>query len=455
MMRAFMVVFLFATTCGFAEPEIFTGRRVGDGISSWEDLGALPLCLANERIGPEGSPVGGFCVDRNTPNEAVCNADDDCGARERCVCGRCTVQYCTTNGECGRGWSCSFTDHRCVRPCGDDADCEGAAFCRNGGCTGRCGSDDDCAAGEICGGMGRCVVADCADDSGCLSSEICKVQRVPRATAEPTVLASEDGTEIVMWLELANATGSERAIWRAVSADGLAFLLDPASPVLEDGGDARAPSVLRIDNGYRLYYETATGISVADSPDGVSFGTPTQVIPGDYHAPAAAATGSDVLVYVEVGDRDAIALWRGSGAPAVVFRPEDAIDPVLWRAVERVGSPYVLVEESSLGPATVRLWFDAFGTESGASIQFGEIVAIPPNDSLGYAAAPASDPGAFVSYPWNPILDRVVAFLDHRAERSPAVVRLPGTESWLLYYGGWSADGTQAEGIGVARNPPR
>jgi hypothetical protein len=270
------------------------------------------------------------------------------------------------------------------------------------------------------------------------------VQREPRATAEPTVLADDAG--YTLWLEMSNAVGSERAIWRAISDDGVSYRFEPAAdPVLEDAGDARAPSVVRDASGWALYYETGAGIRMARSADGIAFDAPTTPLAGDWHAPAAVvAPGGATLVFVQ----------DGTGAPRAVYAPADVTDPVLWRAVERVGSPYALVESGPLGAPTLRLWFDAFGTESGSSVQFGEIVAIPPNDSIGFASAPASDPAALATYPFNPVFDRVVAFLEHRAERGPAVVRVPGREAYLLYYGGGKADGSEVEGLGVARNPP-
>jgi hypothetical protein len=103
----------------------------------------------------------------------------------------------------------------------------------------------------------------------------------------------------------------------------------------------------------------------------------------------------------------------------------------------------------------VRLWFDAFGAESGDSVQFGMVVPLPPNDSIGYAAAPLDDPAALVTYPYNPVFDRVEAFLDHRAELAPAVVADPDGTHWFLYYGAGSADGMVDEGVGAALTPPR
>jgi hypothetical protein len=157
---------------------------------------------------------------------------------------------------------------------------------------------------------------------------------------------------------------------------------------------------------------------------------------------------------VQRGAREGLALWRGSGAPVEVFAPDDATLPELWRDVTQVGSPFALVDDS-LGLPTVRLWFDAFGAESGDSIQFGMTVPLPPTDSIGYASAQAADPTDLVAYPYNPVFDRVEAFLNHRAEIAPAVVEDPSGEVWFLYYGASSADGTVQEGIGVARNPPR
>jgi hypothetical protein len=161
-------------------------------------------------------------------------------------------------------------------------------------------------------------------------------------------------------------------------------------------------------------------------------------------------------VYVERGARGGLALWRGTGEPEDVFGTAEATLPELWRDVSLVGSPYVLVDDGSdLGLPAVRVWFDAFGAESGDSVQFGEVVPLPPNDSIGYCSGPLADPTRLVSYPYNPVFDRVVAFLDHRAEIAPAVVRDPDGEVWFLYYGAASADGMTQEGIGVAVNPPR
>lgn len=459
-MRRPGLIFLLCSLygCGFAPNDSLTGRRIGEGISPWLDLGAVELCLGNDRIGPEGSAVGGFCVGVNMPPERICSTNGDCASREECVCGRCTVKYCSANSECGPLHACSFSDHRCLPSCRAAEDCTGAnEICSAGLCKGRCGTDADCQFGEVCGGQSRCVVAACDQDGDCHSSEICKVQRVPRATDEPSVMAlpaerSGESPLFVMYLEMADATGQGQ-IWRSRSRDGISYRFDPATPVLT--ATAHAPSIVQLAGGYRLYVETAAGIEMAESRDGKNFGALSMAIPGDYHAPAAVATASGVLVYVEVGERRGVALWSGAGTPQPVFGPDQATDPELWRSVEKVGSPFALLETSALGEPTVHLWFDAFGRESGTSIQFGMPVELPANDSIGFASARATRPGELATYPWNPVFDRTVAFLQHRGERAPAVVRVPGQETFFLYYSGSSTDGTEHDGIGVAIDPPR
>jgi hypothetical protein len=450
---------LVCAGCGLAPQDSLTGRRAADGIAPWQDLGAIELCLGNERVGPEGSATGGLCVDRNTPPERTCNTDADCATRELCSCGRCTVKFCSSNAECGRGRACAFSERRCLPTCRVDTDCpEENELCSGGMCRALCGSVADCQTGEICGRNNRCVVATCAGGADCQAGEICRVQRVPRATGQPSALALPPpnpalAPSFVLYLEMADLSGLVTQVWRATSPDGIHFRFDPAQPVL--AGPARAPSAVVVGERVRLYHEVAAGVAVAESQDGVAFGPASLVIPGDYRAPGAAVTpAGGVLVYVQIADRRGIALWSGAGAPQPVFSAAHATDPVLWREVERVGSPAALVEAGVLEEPTVHLWFDAYGKESGPSVQFGEVVEMPPNDSIGFASTRLAAPLELRSYPFNPVFDRIVAFLAHRAELAPSVVRVPGERRYLLYYSGASGDGQEQDGIGVAVNPP-
>jgi hypothetical protein len=451
------IVALLAAGCGLAPNESFTGKRVADGVAAWRDLGSVELCLGNGRVGPGGSAVGGLCADRNLPVERTCNRDDECRTREVCMCGRCTIKYCSSNAECGPGRACAFSERRCLPTCLTDDDCpEGDEFCSAGVCRARCGADPDCQTGEVCGANNRCVVATCARDEDCAASEICRVQRLPRAAGQPSALAltDEGGALLVLYLEMEDELATRREVFRATSRDGLRFRFDPARPVI--AGPARAPSAVEVGGRVRLYHEVDGGIALAESDDGVSFGAARLILPGDYRAPGAAVTpAGDTLVYVQVGDRRGISLFTGSGAPTPVLAPAQATDPELWRQVERVGSPAALVDLGPLGEPAVHLWFDAFGKESEASIQFGEVVEIPPNDSIGFASTRLSRPTELLPYPYNPIFDRIVAFLEHRAELAPSVVKVPGEDRYLLYYSGASGDGMEQDGLGVAENPPR
>jgi hypothetical protein len=302
-----------------------------------------------------------------------------------------------------------------------------------------------------------CITDPCTDDAQCQGDEHCETQREPRVVAGPTVLAAPDGDPdappFAMWVEMSHRTADDRAIWRAISNDGVSWRFAPADPVLEDAGDAHDPSVAFLGGEYHLLYERTGGIAEAIGSDGVSFGAPSTYLSGDVHAPAATpGPDGELMVFVEVGAREGIGLVTG-GTVVTILEPFDVTDPILWREVQTIGSPYILVDETELGEPTVRLWFDAFGEESASAVQFGEMVPTPPNDSIGYASAPAGEPARMVVWPFNPIFDRVLTFLEHRAERSPAVVRVPGTEAYFLYYEGSSTDGTEQDGLGVARTP--
>lgn len=457
-MRALLCLSLCA--CGLAPNDSFTGKREGTGIAAWRDVGSVELCLGNDRVGPGGSAVGGLCRDRNSPTETTCNNDGECRTREMCMCGRCTIKFCTANPECGPRHACVFSEKRCLPTCLVDDDCpEGDEFCSAGVCRSRCGADEDCQTGEVCGSNNRCVVATCAKDGDCASTEVCSIQRMPRATGQPSALAFADENPalpptFVLYLEMADAVGPAIHVWRATSKDGLSFRFDPARPLFDS--EARAPSAVTVDGKVRLYYEVAGGISYAESLDGSSFGAAQLVIPGDFHAPGAAVGPSgQVLVYVQVGDRRGVSLWSGSGNPVPVLAAQQVTDPEMWRAVQLVGSPSALIETSPLGEPAVHLWFDAFGKESGPSIQFGQVVELPANDSIGEAGALLSRPTELRTYAYNPVFDRIIAFLEHRAELAPTVVKVPGEDRYLMYFSGGSADGKEADGIGVAENPPQ
>lgn len=451
-----LALVLFGLGCGFGPQDDFSGRRAGDGIAPWTDLGPVQMCLGNQLIGPPESPPGGFCKDINTGQEP-CLGDSQCGSRESCVCGRCTLQYCTAASDCSIGRVCSFGERRCDIPCARNSDCRAdREECMNAVCRGRCFEDTDCQNGEVCNSQNVCIGVSCADDSRCLASERCELQQLPRVAVEPSVLARARPGEpvFVMWLELSDVIEqSRRAIYRARSDDGLHYVIDPAEPVIDDRGAAHAPAVVRVGDEIVIFYEQGDGaqIRVARSADGISFGEPTTALTGTPGGAAAVRAPSAVVLpdgrvalYYQVGDGAAISLAMGASLDALPFAqgtpvltPRDVEDPPqsppgnttgpgeqFWIDIETVRSPHALLTPSPRGAPSLRLWFSAFGHESNDTFQFGDTIPVPPNYSIGYAAAGIETPDVLTLWPYNPVFDRVRAFLEHRSELAPAVVQL-------------------------------
>ncbi|HTM20352.1 MAG TPA: hypothetical protein VL172_07595, partial [Kofleriaceae bacterium] len=209
--------------------------------------------------------------------------------------------------------------------------------------------------------------------------------------------------------------------------------------------------------GWALYYQQGDGAAIryAASTDGQSFAAPATVITGGAGAAAVRAPSAvlredgSVLLYYEVGSGAGVALASGLlGAPlggSVVLQPADIEDPPgpgtapqFWVDIGALRSPHAALTRGPAGHS-LRLWFSAFGRESGDSYQFGEVIPIDPNDSIGYAAASEDAPGVLEPWPFNPIFDRVEAFVDHRSELAPGVVQRTDRSgvplaSYLLYY---------------------
>lgn len=455
-MRA-LILLIFTAACGLAPSPDFTGTRAGDGIAPWKDLGPVEVCFGDQFLGPPASPPGGFCESVDTP-QSPCATDGDCRSREACVCGRCTVAYCSAASDCGDDRVCSFSEHRCDKKCSITDECAAKEDCFNGTCRGRCRTTTDCQGGEVCNSLNYCVVAACADASTCLGGETCRVQRTPRQALEPDAIAGDEGpARVVLYVELADPFQLDhRHIYRAASPDGRLFTVSPPTPILDDGLDDRAPSVVKTDAGWFLYYEWNAGaeLRVARSADGVTFSSPVTALVGGM-GPSAARAPSAVLlpdgtiaVYYQIGDGAAIGLAIGAPggkltARGPVLRPQDVIVPKgdpgapFWTDVVAITSPHAAITTSASGPS-LRLWFSAFGHESADSLQFGTIVPIPPNYSIGYASGSLAAPDQLTAWPFGPVYDRVDAFLDHRDDLDPAVVQLrtggAPDAAYLLYY---------------------
>jgi hypothetical protein len=483
MLAAALLGVVVGRGCGFGPSDSFTGRRIGDGVAPYTDQGEVRVCAGNDRLGPPTSLPGGYC-DKATPG-APCDADADCRSRERCVCGVCTVQFCSSSSECGFGRVCSFVDSRCDRPCASKVDCVKGESCINQVCrSGPCTADTQCQTGERCGTATprRCVVDPCDSDAACsmFPGRFCKVQRRPRTAREPTVmLDTRLERPFVMFLSL-DEPGGLTAIYRADSDDGKSFRLDPAdravlSPGAGDGNKVDAPSVIRAADGTLSMYFEVGGVSIAraSSPDGRVWTRSGSVLTASQSwegarvgAPAAAlARSGHTLLFYEGGTAAGIGLaiapagstsFTRAGTDGRVLSPAQATDPVLWRGVSAVGSPFADVVPGARGADDeVRVWFAARGEESSAAKKLGVLTPVPANFSIGFASAvfSAGKLSALVPHAWNPVFDRIEGFLVHPSELSPAVVEAPEGERYLLYYGRAAVDGSGYANLGVAENP--
>jgi len=240
-------------------------------------------------------------------------------------------------------------------------------------------------------------------------------------------------------------TPASLARWRATSIDGLHFTIDPAQPVLDEAGADRAPSAIAVDGTTYLYYEANGAIRVAASPDGRSFGASAAALSIGgmiIHDPGAVAVDGEVYVYYERADGSlGLAIGPPGGAltdRGAVLSPADvqvgAGTPgtAFWTPVTRLASPHAILAGPA-GGQTIHLYFSGFGTESAPAQQFGTRVPIPPNYSVGFAAAEPSDPATLAAWPYGPVADEVEGFLDHRDELGPGVVGVGG-DRFFLYY---------------------
>jgi hypothetical protein len=440
-MRTWLVLVLCG--CGLGPAPDPATDTTGAGTSPWSDLGGAQVCLGDQALGPPGDAPGGLCVSSDAPIATPCLADTDCRDRELCTCGRCAIAFCAASSDCPAPRICTFSQHRCDLPCALSSECGDVEDCIADVCRGRCAVTSECQHGERCDSHHTCVTDDCADDAACQPGERCEVQRAPMQVLEPAPVARAG--QIILYLDLAAPNlPDERAIWRAVSSDGVHFTIEPSHAVLDDPLSVRAPSVVIDGDTTFLYFEHGDGteLRVATSPDGITFGTATTVLVGpDVHAPAALHAGGGVILYYERGGSIGLA----TGAPqsrlddrGIVLRPADVdvgVDTpgaAFWLGINRLVSPQAILAGPD-GAATIHLWFSGFGQESSPAMKFGQSTPIPPNFSIGFAAADPTAPDVLSVWPYGPVVDRVEVFLDHRDELAPAGVDA-GDDHFLLYY---------------------
>jgi len=482
MRRSFLPLLLLfvlspLAACTLDSQEVYSGVGIVTGVAPFEEKGPLEVCVATHRIAPPGGQLGGFCQKLDAPILEDCSSDGDCQGREGCVCGKCTVKYCTRSDECPDDMTCDFQNSRCVLKCRSDCDCPGPnGRCDLGICQQMCIIDGECQAGELCSvNRARCITAPCGIDSDCFPDEECVIQVEPRLLKEPSPLEGADGV-LYLFLEMNQGAFERSVLFRATSRDGIIWHMTPPAPVLEssaaDNYHIGAPTVILLEGRHVMYFEINRGASIgrAVSEDGRRWtrdAAPVLVPEAGETALRAPAAVRDPLtgrvrLYYEVGDGVQIrtvvsadaqgASFAGAERRVVLF-PHQLIDPVLWRAVSRVHSPFVLVEGDGAGGTLFKLWVSAYGFESGIAESFGTIDQVRANLSIGYLVS--RDGENFERFAFNPVFDRVApnSFVNHESEASPAIVRRG--QRTFLFHGIADADSTTWNNLGWAVNPPR
>ncbi len=480
---AALAVALLGAGCTLDEEPLWSGTRLVSGVSPYQDIGGVEVCVADHRLGTPDSDLAGFCVPRSAPSREPCVQDDQCNSRESCVCGYCTVKYCTRNDECGEGRVCDFTLSRCVKKCETDCDCEGPnARCDIGMCQQLCIVNSECQSGEICSlSRARCISVPCSNDDDCFPEEECIIQREPRQITEPSLTENPEGGYVVFFDMIHNGPYERprHMIFRAVTGDGQRWTVDPAAPVLEPDipDDYRAPTVIADPqgSGWIMFLENGNGDGFlrATSTDGRDWAldpedpvlTPEADWEDDRIAAPCAVVGADggLRLYYEYGQGDGIAMVRaddsggasfpaGADARLPILTPDEVSNEILWRNVTRVRSPYVLLGKDYAGNPVYRLYFSARGYESPEASSFGTIEQIPSNYSIGYAAS--LDGEVFEVYSFNPVFDRILpnTFVNHASELAPAVA--PQPDRYLLFYASANRDLGEWENLRLAVNPP-
>lgn len=435
--------------CGFQPISRENPPIPPDGLGPYREVGALALCQDGVALAATGPAQSGFCVPDDAPAPDACTSDDACGTRERCLCGRCVVPFCTGNESCRAGESCILGSSQCGITCALDEDCAGGAACDRGRCAERCSEASECQRGESCSRLrGVCVAIACSEGAGCAADERCEPQTERRTLAEPAVV-ERDG-QLILFVADLDAGAILRG--RGVRID--AFEIDRA-PLLED---ARGPAPVVDGDDLVLYFARAdrgalSRVSGADGEPGV---IEEVLVPehawegGVVDAPSAVVQDGRVILAYEGAGGIGVALedggsWTGRDEPAVTSALLE--DPLLWREVGSVGSPMLLSDDTALGAPRLRMWVDARGAEGAATVVGDEVVPPPRNDSVGTLLS--LDGGeTFLPAPFNPTFARVAELGRYKAESDPWVLHVD--DEYRLWFVGADVEEGTPEGLGVA-----
>jgi len=304
------------------------------------------------------------------------------------------------------------------------------------------------------------VVKLCGASVSCGDGDVCVAQERVGEAREPHVVG--DGDQLFAFVEIRDGDALDRcAIYRARVVTPRRWIVDPPTPVLEpseEGGCLGSPSVIVDEAGLSLYAARGDGSGIvrAWSNDGLDFRRTEQpvLVPSEAWergwvgaVGVVSWQGATLLLY-EGGPGEGVgwATFDGSGTATrrqsgPWLSPPDFEDPVLWRHVQRVGSPFPLVHDGAL-----LVYLTVRGMEgSDATISEGSYPA-DPNDSIGLVAVRGdAPPEIFAS---GPVFARRTNLRAYLGESEPAVV-LQRNESWLVFSAA-DASGQRRTGLGLA-----
>jgi hypothetical protein len=446
--------------CGFlGVGDDLDGTPVADGLAPFGPDEATVLCVEGARVTETTRPPGLCRAEGQEPTS--CDSDSDCELPEACVCGSCTMKLCEFSTECPEGTVCSGSPRRCLLRCESDDECGPLGVCENGTCLRACAAQDECSVGELCLAA-RCRSIACGPTGpNCGPGELCASQLLRGEATGPSAVLGD--AEIVLFASLSELGSDEAAIYRFVSANGIAFFADPTTPVLSPSASGAlrfaAPSAIFTDDGLRIFYEVDDGAAIETALDssgtGTSFGGSEVVLtPGEaweggrVASPGAMLVDGEILLAYEGGEGEGIGFALSSGgsftnatAPSLV--PADLEDPERFTDVTEVRDPFPYVAVSDSGRRVFRLYVGAMGIARPASTggTFDQA-----NLSIAAAGAVIDGPiDALVleAHGANPIYGRVQNFRP-QDETGPSLLEYEGR--FLLYF-------DSPEGIRVAENP--
>ena len=459
----------FLLACGLLDlGDLSEGSGRRDEMTGFVDGAGIEVCYDGLKVVSSSQAKNGplsVCL-RVGDTAKSCLNGEVCSVGEICECGRCTTRPCRTSAECGNGEACQ--SNRCASSCADDRDCHVGERCSAGGCARICDGDAGCAFGERCSSFDRtCVVKLCGEVVACSGEDVCVQQQRVADLHDPHAMITEHRRVAYVEVRGDIAAPNDCAIFRARivgrnNGDARRWVVEPTTAVLvpgdDDGGCLGGPSAIQEGGKLMLYASRGDGSGIvrASSKDGVVFERDEGFI---FEASAAWEKGWVGSPGVALWSGGVVMLYEGgpgAGVGIAMVEPSQAVrvanepwlaphvfeDPVYWRGIERVGSPYALVRDGVLyAYVTVR------GTEgSDALARSGEVYPADVNDSIGLAAT--RDLRAVDVFGAGPVFARRTNLRAYLGESEPAVL-VDGGGSWLMYVSS-DASGQQRMGLGMA-----